>query len=116
MQIVFSALVILAIAAGACANDLPIGRFKGESYEGCAVEGEAFGPASGDMLTKLQIENAADGWAVASSEVRGDSPTGTLTSPEFRAAALSPRAEFPGRTVPLQRSAGRGKRTFEPHE
>ena len=85
MQLTFSLFVMLAVAARACADDLPIGRFKGESYEVWAVEGEAFkpGPVLGDMLTKLEIENAPDGWAVASSEVHGDGPTGTLTSPEF---------------------------------
>ncbi|MGE5607899.1 MAG: hypothetical protein ACM359_01475 [Bacillota bacterium] len=86
MRIVLSAVVILVIAAVTRADDLPIGRFKGESYEGWTVEGEAFkpGPVSGDMLTKLEIENATDGWAVASSEVHGDGPTGTLTSPPFK--------------------------------
>ena len=85
MQLVLSLLMILAVAAAACADDLPIGRFKGGSYDDWAVEGEAFqpGPVLGDVLAKLQIENAPDGWAVASSEVHGDGPTGTLTSPQF---------------------------------
>lgn len=71
---------------GACpADDIALGDFSGSSYGDWKATGTAFqkGPASGDLLTKLEIENAAGG-AVASSEIEGDEPTGTLTSPEFR--------------------------------
>jgi len=67
------------------ADDMPISRFDGRSYGDWKATGTAFqkGPASGDMLAKLEIENAL-GPAVASSEMEGDGPTGTLTSPAFR--------------------------------
>src|SRR5690606_9164939 len=46
--------------------------------------GTAFqkGPATGDLLAKLEIANAT-GPGVASSEIEGDEPRGTLTSPAF---------------------------------
>ena len=85
MRIVLSALALLVLAANARADDVPIARFNGASYGNWTIEGDAFkpGPVSGDMLKKLEIENAPDGFSVASSEVQGDGPTGTLTSPEF---------------------------------
>lgn len=67
------------------AEDLPIGQFKGTNYGSWQATGTAFqpGPVSGALLGKLEIENA-DGLTVASSEVEGDGPVGTLTSPEFK--------------------------------
>jgi fructan beta-fructosidase len=46
--------------------------------------GRAFGrgPARDGQLTRLEIENAR-GRGVASSELEGDGPQGTLTSPPF---------------------------------
>lgn len=51
------------------------------------MTGTAFnlGPASDGLLARLEIENARDN-RVASSEIEGDGPTGTLTSPKFRIA------------------------------
>jgi sucrose-6-phosphate hydrolase SacC (GH32 family) len=51
------------------------------------MTGTAFsaGPAVGGLLAKLEIENSSDS-GVASSEIEGDGPTGTLTSPEFKIA------------------------------
>ena len=67
------------------ADDLVIGDFRGSSYDAWKATGTAFqkGPAAGDLLTRLEIENAASA-GVASSEIEGDAPMGTLTSPEFR--------------------------------
>jgi sucrose-6-phosphate hydrolase SacC (GH32 family) len=67
------------------AGDLVIGEFKGTNYGNWTITGTAFspGPASGSLLPKLEIENAADD-AVISSEIEGDGPTGTLTSPKFK--------------------------------
>ncbi len=78
-------LVLLALTTALCADDIPIGVFKGDSYDSWTVKGTAFkpGPVGGEMLTTLEIENALDGARVACSEVDGDGPTGTLTSPEF---------------------------------
>ncbi len=79
-------VVGMGLLAPLGADDPVIGRFIGASYGGWTVEGEAFkhGPVSGAMLGKLEIEGVAEGVGVASSEVEGDGPTGTLTSPEFR--------------------------------
>jgi fructan beta-fructosidase len=66
------------------AQDLVIGEFSEANYGTWTKTGTAFnpGPASGGLLAKLEIENARDS-RVASSEIEGDGPKGTLTSPEF---------------------------------
>lgn len=73
--------------AAARANDIPIGKFSPDSYGDWKATGTAFqkGPASGELLTKLEIETLP-GLTVASSEIEGDRPKGTLTSPEFKLA------------------------------
>jgi hypothetical protein len=80
------AFLVLSLA-NTGADDLKIGDFRGANYGDWKTTGTAFrqGPARGDLLTKLGIENSTDG-AVASSEVDGDGPIGTLTSPEFKIA------------------------------
>ena len=77
----------LAFLANSGAEDLAIGQFGGTNYGDWKATGTAFnsGPASGDLLPKLEIENARDN-LVASSEIEGDTPTGTLTSPQFEIA------------------------------
>lgn len=68
------------------AADLPIGKFSaGASYGDWKSTGTAFqkGPASGSQLETLEIETSADA-VVASSEIEGDGPEGTLTSPTFK--------------------------------
>jgi fructan beta-fructosidase len=69
------------------ADDLRIGNFRSTNYGDWKQTGTAFnpGPALDDLLPKLEIENSPDK-AVASSEIEGDGPTGTLTSPEFKLA------------------------------
>lgn len=69
------------------ATDLPIDDFRQNGYQHWTATGTAFqsGAARDELLGKLEIENAAD-LVVASSELDGDDPTGTLTSPEFRIA------------------------------
>jgi sucrose-6-phosphate hydrolase SacC (GH32 family) len=69
------------------ADDLTIGHFGSTNYGDWTATGTAFrpGPAADSLLPKLGIENARDN-QVASSEVEGDAPTGTLTSPEFKIA------------------------------
>jgi len=66
------------------ADDVPIGRITKSNYGDWKKEGKAFapGPATGGLIDKLEIENAGDE-PVLSSEVDGDGPAGTLTSPEF---------------------------------
>jgi len=70
-----------------CADDLAIGKFGSTDYGDWKATGTAFrsGPATGELLTKLEIENAGD-FPVVSSEVENDAPTGTLTSPQFKIA------------------------------
>ena len=86
----FSLLVCfiqLAFLANTGTEDLAIGQFGGTNYGDWKATGTAFnsGPASGELLSKLEIENARDN-SVASSEIEGDTPTGTLTSPQFEIA------------------------------
>ncbi len=83
----FTWLVLTAYLTfpGDCgAGDLVIGGFRSGDYGDWKVTGTAFrlGPASGDLLGKLEIENVPEN-VVASSEIEGDGPTGTLTSPAF---------------------------------
>ena len=68
-------------------EDLAIGHFSSTNYGDWTMTGTAFnlGPASDGLLPKLEIQNARDN-EVASSEIEGDGPTGTLTSPEFKIA------------------------------
>lgn len=78
---------LLAFPSRCSAGDLEIGNFRGTNYGDWKTTGTAFnpGPASGDLLAKLGIEKCPD-HAVASSEIEGDGPIGTLTSPEFKIA------------------------------
>src|SRR5579859_215176 len=83
----FTLLVLIALPdflANCSADDLAIGRFTATNYGDWTMTGTAFnkGPASGGLLPKLEIENARD-HPVASSEMEGDGPTGTLNSPKF---------------------------------
>lgn len=77
--------VQLVLCAHGRAADVAVGDFSPDSYGNWKATGTAFnpGPATGDWLPKLEIENAA-GNVVVSSEKEGDGPIGTLTSPEFK--------------------------------
>jgi sucrose-6-phosphate hydrolase SacC (GH32 family) len=86
----FNLLVLavnLAMIGSCSADDLAIEHFGSTNYGSWKTAGTAFGsgPASDAQLTKLRIENAHDN-QVISSEMKGDEPTGTLTSPEFKIA------------------------------
>jgi fructan beta-fructosidase len=76
---------ILGLMPACLGADLIIGDFRGAGFGDWVTTGTAFGsgPASGSLLPKLEIESAPDG-AAASSEIEGDTPTGTLTSPTFK--------------------------------
>src|SRR5258708_15763637 len=83
-----SILTVNLICLATCrADDLPIGHFTRTNYGDWKMTGTAFekGPASDGLLPKLEIENAPDN-RVASSEIDGDGPQGTLASPEFKIA------------------------------
>jgi sucrose-6-phosphate hydrolase SacC (GH32 family) len=77
----------LGFPVNCSADDLVIGHFGSTNYGDWKISGTAFksGPASDGLLLKLEIENARDN-RVVSSEMEGDGPTGTLTSPEFKIA------------------------------
>lgn len=80
-------IVVLAVAAVAsrAREDVRIGDFEKGDYGKWTATGTSFakGPARGGLLAQLEIENAGD-TSVASSEIDGDGPQGTLTSPEFK--------------------------------
>src|SRR6185503_10339656 len=77
----------LALIVNCAADDLPIGHFTNTNYGDWKITGTAFnpGPAAGPLLAKLEIENGRD-TQIASSEIEGGRPIGTLTSPEFEIA------------------------------
>ncbi len=74
-----------AVTAIAVTKDIPLSVFKGNDYGNWEKTGTAFdkGPAFGDLLPTLEIENSGSG-RVISSEIEGDGPQGTLTSPGFK--------------------------------
>jgi sucrose-6-phosphate hydrolase SacC (GH32 family) len=95
-RIAWLALLVLALAAasphaafagGGHAPDIVIGEFEGADWSGWTAAGDAFGtgPARGRRLPELEIQGA-HGNGAASSELAGDGPTGTLTSPAFTIA------------------------------
>jgi sucrose-6-phosphate hydrolase SacC (GH32 family) len=83
----FAASAHLGLLLHCGGQDLSIGHFAASDYGDWVRTGRAFnpGPASGEALARLEIENAS-GNSVASSEMEGDGPTGTLSSPEFEIA------------------------------
>ena len=88
VAVVIAALTLAHAATGNAqdtAADVVIGDFEEASYGNWTATGTAFtpGPARGDLLARLEIENA-HGNGVASSEIEDDRPTGTLTSPAFK--------------------------------
>ena len=80
-----TAALLRFVAIAGLADEIPIGQFGKADYGDWKAIGTAFqkGPAFGDLLTKLEIENTFSA-SVASSEIEGDAPMGSLTSPEFR--------------------------------
>jgi len=80
-------LCLTALVALCRADETPIGHIGVADYGDWKATGTAFqkGPAAGDLLPKLEIENSKAA-AVISSEIEGDGPQGTLTSPEFKIA------------------------------
>jgi len=89
----FIALLIIGMSSSARvgAKDLPVGHFSQSDYGDWQATGAAFksGPAGGDWLSKLEIENAGGDLVVSSEKTangRDDHPQGTLTSPKFKIA------------------------------
>lgn len=77
-------LVALLLKSFEPRADLPLTRLDAGTYGAWQRTGDAFrlGPAYGSRLVELEIRNNRDK-SVISSELEGDRPTGTLTSPEF---------------------------------
>lgn len=67
------------------ADDIVLGEFEGAGYGRWVAQGTAFGtgPALGARPGQLQVRGFR-GNGIASSELAGDAPMGTLTSPVFR--------------------------------
>ncbi|MES2924792.1 MAG: glycoside hydrolase family 32 protein [Verrucomicrobiota bacterium] len=78
-------LSVLSLGSNCLADEVAIGKFGTTDYGNWTVSGDAFkkGPVSGDLLKTLEIENSGTA-PIASSEIDGDGPTGTLTSPSFK--------------------------------
>ena len=83
--IFFTAALLPFIPIACLADELAIGQLGKTDYGDWQATGNAFqkGPASGDLLARLQIENAS-GASVVSSEIEGDQAMGSLTSPGFK--------------------------------
>jgi sucrose-6-phosphate hydrolase SacC (GH32 family) len=90
-----SLTVVLGLLLAGCASyqrspdatprpDITIADFDAPGYAAWTPHGGAFarGPALADTVRSLEIENAA-GVGVASSELEGDAPQGTLVSSDF---------------------------------
>ncbi|MBL9137914.1 MAG: DUF4980 domain-containing protein [Verrucomicrobiales bacterium] len=85
-----TASILIAWAAVAsiplhAADDLVIADFEGSDYGTWTVVGEAFGsgPARGTLPGQMHVDGY-QGRGLVNSFNKGDSTTGTLTSPEFR--------------------------------
>jgi len=78
-------LALYAFMHACVAQEISISPFGNTDYGNWKATGTAFqkGPAFGELLAKLEIENARSS-GVASSEIEGDKPQGTLTSPPFK--------------------------------
>jgi fructan beta-fructosidase len=82
-------LVLMVVVFGQAqlrAADVVIANFNSPSFGNWKATGDAFskGPVSGvELLRKLEIENSPDA-ALASSEIDGDAPQGSLTSEPFK--------------------------------
>ena len=86
-SLVLTGALLLGVAESRTAEipDLILADFESEDYGAWESTGTCFtdGPARGGQLATLEIEGAL-GHGVASSELQGDGPKGTLTSPEFK--------------------------------
>ena len=80
-----AAFLLTALQLFAASPDLMVADFEEGQYGSWQSTGTAFrlGPARDEQLAKLEIENVR-GRGVASSELEGDEPVGTLTSPPFK--------------------------------
>ncbi|MCZ7639186.1 MAG: hypothetical protein M5U12_25895 [Verrucomicrobia bacterium] len=74
----------LAVSTLAATPDLIIADFEGETYGDWTVTGEAFGPgpARGTLPGQMHVDGF-QGRGLVNSFYRGDTTTGTLTSPPF---------------------------------
>ncbi len=84
MHVFIITLASLWMAAQQPRPDILIADFEGKDYGAWTVTGEAFGPgpAQGTLPGQMQVSGYL-GHGLANSFNRGDSTTGTLTSPTF---------------------------------
>ena len=84
LNLIFVLAASLVARSSHAADDIVIGDFEGPNYASWTTQGTAFGdgPALGVRADHLQIRGQR-GNGAASSELEGDEPTGTLTSPTF---------------------------------
>jgi fructan beta-fructosidase len=84
MRVLFSLLLLPALAAAADRPDVLIADFEGDTYGDWTTAGTAFGkgPARGTLPNQMPVTGFL-GKGLVNSYVGGDASTGTLTSPEF---------------------------------
>jgi sucrose-6-phosphate hydrolase SacC (GH32 family) len=77
--------LLLCVATSACAQEIVVADFEGETWGGWVATGSAFGagPAHGALANQMEVRGFI-GRGLVNSFVGGDAATGTLTSPPFR--------------------------------
>ena len=85
LNLLFVVVASLLAHSSHAADDVMIGDFEGPNYGNWTTQGTAFGdgPARGARAAHLEIRGQR-GNGAASSELDGDAPMGTLTSPLFQ--------------------------------
>jgi len=78
-------LLSLVTTLVAASDDIVVADFEGKSYGDWRADGEAFGPgpAQGTLSGQMEVTGYA-GKGLVNSFYKGDSTTGTLTSPEVK--------------------------------
>ena len=77
--------LLLGLATSACAQEIVVADFEGETWGEWVATGDAFGkgPARGTLPNQMAVRGFL-GRGLVNSFVGGDGATGTLTSPSFR--------------------------------
>src|SRR5262252_3365906 len=75
---------LIGLAASACAQEIVVADFEGETWGDWVATGSAFGagPARGALPNQMEVRGFL-GRGLVNSFVGGDAATGTLTSPPF---------------------------------
>jgi sucrose-6-phosphate hydrolase SacC (GH32 family) len=77
--------LLLGLATSACAQEIVVADFEGETWGEWVATGNAFGtgPARGTLPNQMEVRGFL-GRGLVNSFVGGDAATGTLTSPPFK--------------------------------